>query len=566
MPALATAFSAGLVSAFDLAETPSAYVRRAAGPEFVDVLPELRPDSFEDLLGLALAGAPLNAVTTQPILHVPAQPPKTTDVQGATEGAAESAQRASLLATVSQNGRLAVLPSNSAIASVGSTAFDGEVGVVADIAPLGNGAAPAWPAAIDGESALPDADSPVNARGLSEAVDRTVATESVIAGQPLVSAHSNEAERAATADPAAAAEADDSNSLRPQHADDVTAGIQVVESAKASMPVQHAELSLNAAPGEEAESDVAATDSQTAETEQSIEGLRPVSEFVQDVQTVPQPETPAKTMPAAIAAETAVVLNEAVAGVTPVVASSADTRSRTTSDDGIGARAVTGRTSRDSNAARAEMPDSSGFDVTAATGEITEQALESVRGASSPSDDHTPSEEGSGTGANANSTAMTSLGLTSATGAPGSDSAPATTGSSVVQQISDAVQTWRDALQEQGTARFSAWLTPPELGNVWVELTRSADGITARLSASDDGVQSLLESQGPELRQALADSGVNISELDLSGRSPADSGSQQQQQQPPDQREEVESPVWQADAQPHRRPTPARSGAVDVRV
>lgn len=87
---------------------------------------------------------------------------------------------------------------------------------------------------------------------------------------------------------------------------------------------------------------------------------------------------------------------------------------------------------------------------------------------------------------------------------------------SVSQQVSDAIVAWRAVAAEQGTARFSAWLSPPELGQVWIELTRSSRGISARLSAVEDGVQSILELQAPQLRQSLSDSGVTLADLDVS--------------------------------------------------
>jgi flagellar hook-length control protein FliK len=146
-----------------------------------------------------------------------------------------------------------------------------------------------------------------------------------------------------------------------------------------------------------------------------------------------------------------------------------------------------------------------------------------------------------------------------------SQSEPATTEPSVVQQVSQAVETWRDSLQEQGSARFAAWLSPPDLGHVWVELTRSGEGITARLKASDDSVQSLLESQEPELRQALNDSGISVAELDLSGRPAGDFASDQHHQQP-DQHEDAGTSAL-GFAGPVRRGTSSnRSSAIDVRA
>src|SRR5690606_38123962 len=109
--------------------------------------------------------------------------------------------------------------------------------------------------------------------------------------------------------------------------------------------------------------------------------------------------------------------------------------------------------------------------------------------------------------------------------------------SAIVGQVSEAVQTWAAALRDQGSVRFAAWLTPPDLGRVWVELTRTSSGITARLRATDEGVRSVLQSQEPGLRQALVDSGLAIAELDVSGHSAGDSASQQNDQhEPPPER------------------------------
>jgi len=143
---------------------------------------------------------------------------------------------------------------------------------------------------------------------------------------------------------------------------------------------------------------------------------------------------------------------------------------------------------------------------------------------------------------------------------------PAAAEPSVVQQVSQAVETWRDALQEQGSTRFATWLSPPDLGHVWVELTRSGAGITARLKASDDSVQSLLESQEPELRQALNDSGISVAELDLSGRATGDFTSDHHHHQQPERNGDVETSTVPFTS-PVKRGNPSqRMSAIDVRV
>lgn len=136
---------------------------------------------------------------------------------------------------------------------------------------------------------------------------------------------------------------------------------------------------------------------------------------------------------------------------------------------------------------------------------------------------------------------------------------------SVVQQVSESVRAWGDALQAQGSARFAAWLTPRGLGQVWIELRQTADGVSAQLSATDDAVQSLLHQQEPGLRQALEDSGVSVTELNIFDRSADDSGSSGQHPSP-QPHEGLQTPVSDQAAQPESRHAPDRSSLVDVRA
>ena len=136
---------------------------------------------------------------------------------------------------------------------------------------------------------------------------------------------------------------------------------------------------------------------------------------------------------------------------------------------------------------------------------------------------------------------------------------------SVVQQVSEAVQAWGDSLQTQGAARFAAWLTPRGLGRVWVELKQTPDGITAQLSATDDGVQSILHAQESGLRQALEDSGITVTELSISDRAADDSASRQHQQSAR-RHDDPESSVPNHIPRANRHQAPVRTGAVDVRA
>lgn len=147
-----------------------------------------------------------------------------------------------------------------------------------------------------------------------------------------------------------------------------------------------------------------------------------------------------------------------------------------------------------------------------------------------------------------------------------SSSATATTDpagpGSIPRQMSDAIVAWRSVALEQGTARFAAWLSPPELGQVWVELTRSPRGIAARISAADEGVQSILESHAPALRQSLSESGITLSDLDVSG-----GAGRQSQQDSMDERHLLiafEEPATPSG--PHPATSGTHRGAVNIRA
>jgi flagellar hook-length control protein FliK len=306
-----------------------------------------------------------------------------------------------------------------------------------------------------------------------------------------------------------------------------------------------------------------ANDAPTPEVDQSYDELRPASDFAQDVQTVPQPETPAGPTPATITVDQPLIALNAAAPAAD--SSDLDDQLRSKNEDAIQSIAATDGTGAEHVGKQVGPSGRFVPDVYATVSEGEAGPIAPLHAVKPSLEAHSPAARTKGAGSEGEGAAATSAESLSATTVDAQVFEPASTGSSVVQQISEAVQTWRDALQEQGTARFSAWLTPPDMGHVWVELTRSAEGITARLSASDDDVQSLLATQEPELRQALADSGITVNELDVSGRSTGDSASQQQQP-PPERPEDSESPAARLIQPPHRRPAPTRSSAVDVRA
>ncbi|AMV22756.1 flagellar hook-length control protein FliK [Planctomyces sp. SH-PL14] len=70
--------------------------------------------------------------------------------------------------------------------------------------------------------------------------------------------------------------------------------------------------------------------------------------------------------------------------------------------------------------------------------------------------------------------------------------------------------------ESDGVSRVEAQIDPPELGRMWIEITKSAEGIKAHLTVEDPAVWNLLETAATEMRQSLQDSGVPMTGLTLS--------------------------------------------------
>lgn len=70
--------------------------------------------------------------------------------------------------------------------------------------------------------------------------------------------------------------------------------------------------------------------------------------------------------------------------------------------------------------------------------------------------------------------------------------------------------------ESDGVSRVEAQIDPPELGRMWIEITKSAEGVKAHLTVEDPAVWNLLETAAAEMRQSLQDSGVPMAGLTLS--------------------------------------------------
>lgn len=95
---------------------------------------------------------------------------------------------------------------------------------------------------------------------------------------------------------------------------------------------------------------------------------------------------------------------------------------------------------------------------------------------------------------------------------------------SVVHQTAEVLVREAKLTQTPGESDFQIRLHPAELGEIRVHLRSTAEGITAHLTVAEDGVRRMIESQLPDLRQKLADSGVTVNGFNVSTDSGSDRG------------------------------------------
>jgi flagellar hook-length control protein FliK len=80
-----------------------------------------------------------------------------------------------------------------------------------------------------------------------------------------------------------------------------------------------------------------------------------------------------------------------------------------------------------------------------------------------------------------------------------------------VEQIVKGVSTH----SSEGVTRVEAQIDPPELGRMSIELSRTAEGLSAKITADDPAVLALLDQQVREVQQALEAAGVPLLSLQL---------------------------------------------------
>ncbi len=135
-------------------------------------------------------------------------------------------------------------------------------------------------------------------------------------------------------------------------------------------------------------------------------------------------------------------------------------------------------------------------------------------------------------------------------------------------QLADSIVTHASLTERDGKVEFQIRLDPAELGPVKIKLVAVGDRLTAEVVVSSDAVRQMVESQLPDLRQRLADAGLNVPTLEVS------TGDQQQGGRGNDANEWEQAfggfrQVASAGSSPRRpvaRPATDGAGSLDVMV
>ncbi|MBX3444725.1 MAG: flagellar hook-length control protein FliK [Planctomyces sp.] len=82
--------------------------------------------------------------------------------------------------------------------------------------------------------------------------------------------------------------------------------------------------------------------------------------------------------------------------------------------------------------------------------------------------------------------------------------------SRISRQVSSALLARETELAPQGREGFELVLDPPELGRLFISLSRTGGGLEVRIAAENDHVRAILENSGAELQQSLQMSGFSL--------------------------------------------------------
>lgn len=125
-------------------------------------------------------------------------------------------------------------------------------------------------------------------------------------------------------------------------------------------------------------------------------------------------------------------------------------------------------------------------------------------------------------------------------------------GSEVVKQVAPQLE----MMAKSGTRTLTMQLNPAELGQIDLRLTASGGTVRITMHASQSATNDLLESQLNQLRQNLANAGVQISDLNV-GQQAGKSAWQQPQQR-------GGSSAYRHQEQPEAKPLPTRKASLQA--
>ncbi len=146
------------------------------------------------------------------------------------------------------------------------------------------------------------------------------------------------------------------------------------------------------------------------------------------------------------------------------------------------------------------------------SGEVVEQGAESAEQASDPNPSTNP---GGSTGAVASSGSEQTNAAIAPTQAAQSSATAAVTTAQRVDLVQQLVAQMDGALQA-GRTTMKIHLNPAELGAIELNLVSGANGISVSMVADQASTGKLLENQLSQLRQSLADAGIQLTNLDIS--------------------------------------------------
>jgi flagellar hook-length control protein FliK len=95
-----------------------------------------------------------------------------------------------------------------------------------------------------------------------------------------------------------------------------------------------------------------------------------------------------------------------------------------------------------------------------------------------------------------------------------------------MQEAVDSVRATIELGVRQGTSQARIELSPPSLGTIRIQLQRTDDGVTARVTTDHAATADTLSQGGDDLRRSLQQAGVTLVRLDIETRGDAQSQNQ----------------------------------------